>query len=361
MAVMLPAGAPPAVTPPAVADQSESETPVSYAYAMFGHRVVSDFPLPVPPLAGDATSPPAAWTIRRAAGRDALPATPQDRLVHEDRCDGPCHEGRAFARVHRGPGGDWLWHESAGTCHVSPDGRRVTVHECDGADPGALALQLLGPVAGRALLRLGYPALHASAVVIRPGGGAVVFLGPSGQGKTTMGAAFLKRGATLLTDDVLPLWTGGTPAGTIMGGPGAPLLKLWDATAVHTLKITTTLPKLSAALEKKRLTPEGNFAQATAPVPLVAIYVLRRSDAAAGEEIEITPLDPRAALAVLMGQTYRGELLAPHEAATLLPLYARLAAQTPVRLLRYPNGFQYQDAVCARVAADAAGGEETRP
>ncbi|HVG97551.1 MAG TPA: hypothetical protein VNK05_11655 [Chloroflexota bacterium] len=344
--------------------------------------MTSEVPLPLPPLAAGGTggtgtaAAPAGWTIRRAAPDAPAPA-PAGRPAHEDRCDGPCHGGRAFARVHRGPDGDWLWHESAGTCHVSTDGRRVTVYARPGADAGALALQLLGPVAGRALHRLGHPALHASAVVLDAAGGAVAFLGPSGQGKTTLTAALLTRGATLLTDDVLPLWPlpagGGAAPAAVLGGPGAPLLKVWDATARHTLGIRHTLPRLTPALAKKRLTAAGSFPQAAAPVRLVAIYLLQRFHPAADAPgpdggpatatgTAITPLDPRLALTALLGQTYRGELLTPAEAAALLPLYARLAAQTPLRRLRCPDGFRFHDEVCARVLADAVRtSQETGP
>src|SRR3712207_8558691 len=45
-------------------------------------------------------------------------------------------------------------------------------------------------------------------------------------------------------------------------------------------------------------------------------------------------------------------LVQASEAAALLPIYAQLASQSPVRILSFPNGFEYHDAVHARVLAD---------
>jgi hypothetical protein len=333
-------------------------------YTLFGLRVACDVALPIPPLEGPpADGVPDAWTIRR---RDpgATPPEPDGPLVYEERCDGPCHVGRAFSRLHRGPGGAWFWDDRAGTCHVSADARRVDVYATRGADEGALGLMLLGPVAGFVLHRLGYPCLHASAVVL--GGGAVAFLAPPGGGKSTLAAAFLRRGATLLSDDVLPLLVG--PAG-VRAAPGVPVMKVWEATARCTLGLSEVLPNLSATLEKKRLGVAGRFPFAPGPVPLRALYVLERvpaggpggpegpegpegATAPGPQAIEVVPLGGREALAALLSQTYRGEMLLPPEAARLLPLYAGLKTLVPLRRLRFPSGFELQDAVGDAVLAD---------
>ena len=188
---------------------------------------------------------------------------------------------------------------------------------------------------------------------------AFAFIGPAGHGKTTLAAAFLRRGAALLSDDILPLRA--TPDG-VVAAPGAPLMKLWEPTVRGALELTADLPVLAAHLTKKRLTlggPDSAYPLATAPAPLRALYVPQRFDPGVrrrrGCDHHRRPCPGAQALTVLMAQTYRVELLRPEEQAALLPLYARLIAQSPVRLLRYPNGFAHQDAVCARVLADARG------
>ena len=181
------------------------------------------------------------------------------------------------------------------------------------------------------------PALHGAAVVAA--GEAFAFIGPAGQGKTTLAAAFLHRGAALLSDDILPLRA--TPDGTGTAGArrgrswaaGAPLMKLWEPTVKGALDLTADLPVLSAA----HLTEEAPDARragqrlplATAPARLRALYVPQRFDPVSAGDAEIdhhAPGRARGASPVLMSQTYRVELLRPEEQAALLPLYARLSA-----------------------------------
>jgi hypothetical protein len=314
------------------------------AYAAFGLRIRSQVELPIPP---DRASGPVDWEIVRA---DARPE-PVGGLVSETRCDDPCHAGAVIGRVWRGPAGTWIWSRDSGLYHVSPDARRVTVYADEGADERAIALVLLGQVAIFQLHRLGYHSLHASAVLV--GGQAVAFLGPPGAGKSTMASSFLRVGATLLTDDVLPLEQ---RADGVLGRPGAPVMKVWPATAAHTLGIRGELPDLTGSVTKKLLRLDGRYRFADAPARVRAVYLLGRYDpAAAGRhDVTIRRLPQGEAFPLLLGQSPRCEMLLPHEAARLLPLYARLMAQAPVRALRVPNGFAYQDEVREQILADLA-------
>jgi hypothetical protein len=356
MVVTLPGAAPVAsqAAAPGFCPAGVQGAPARWDYDTYGLRVASEVALPLPEAGPRGGAPD--WTVRLVSTGPASGwPQPGGALVFEQRCECPIHGGRPFVRVYRGPDGDWIWNEHAGLCHVLPDGRRVDVYRLPDADGGALALQILGPVSGRVLYRLGFPPLHGAAVVAA--GEAFAFIGPAGQGKTTLAAAFLHRGAALLSDDILPLRA--TPGG-VDAAPGAPLMKLWEPTVKGALDLTADLPVLAAHLTKKRLTLGGRdsaYPLATAPARLRALYVPQRFDpvSAGNADITITRLAGHEAIALLMSQTYRIELLRPEEQAALLPIYARLSAQSPVRLLRYPNGFEHQDAVCARVLADARG------
>ncbi len=316
---------------------------------MYGLRVRSDVRLPLAPVSPmDGGSP--AWAFRRLSPGRPAPA-PDGPPIAETRCDGPCHGGRVVARVHRGPGGAWFWLDAVGTCHVLPDIRRVDVYPKAGADEHVLGLLLAGHVSVFLLHQIGYPTLHASAVVTEQGTAA--FFGPKGRGKSTMAACFLDRGAALLTDDVLPLRT---VDGSVHGAPGLALMKVWAATAEHVLKLSEELPNLMVGIEKKLLIVDGRYPLATAPMPLRALYVIDRYDPEVAGRTEVTTrtLTPREGLAVLLAQISYGAFLQPTEVARFLPMYARLLAQTPIRVLSYPHGFAHQDAVCARVMADLA-------
>jgi hypothetical protein len=313
-------------------------------YSLYGLRVCSDVPLPVPPIAPVGMATAACIFSRARPGQ--MPPEPDAAVVVEKYCDGPCHNGAPILQVRRGPSGTWIWNLGIGTCHVAPGARRVEIYPEAGADERALGLMLLGQVATFVMFQLGYPSLHASAVVTERG--AVAFLGQPGQGKSTMAACFLRHGAPLLTDDVLPLRA---LHDGIYGVPGPPIMKLWPETAECTLRLSEQLPSLTATVEKKLLTLDHRYLLAQEPARLCGLYMVRRYMLAQGQTADVTlaTVNPRDALRAVLSQTMRGEFLHPAEVARLLPVYSRLIAQAPVHVLRFPNGFEHQDQVRARI------------
>jgi len=316
-------------------------------YSVFGMPVLSEIPLPMASVHADATVEP-AWTVERAKP-DEMPPTPLGVVVSETACFAPCHHGQVISRVHRGESGSWLWHAELATFWISPDARQVVVYAIADADESLLRMFLIGQIAILVLHQRGFPSLHSSAVQTQHG--AVVFLGRRGQGKSTMAASFLKHGHALITDDALPLRV---QAGRVYGGPGISIMKLWAATAEHTLRLAEELPTFLQNYDKKLLALEGRYPLADQPSPIRAVYVLDRyeSPPSGAAEIALHRVSAREGHAALMAQTSWSELLVRSERAKLIPLYARLVTQAPVRLLRYPSGFGSQEEVRARILAD---------
>jgi hypothetical protein len=120
---------------------------------------------------------------------------------------------------------------------VSPDGREITC--CPGAGVPASSWQtyLLGQVLSFALVKGGIEPLHATVVVVN--GSAVGFLGSSGQGKSTLAAAFLQTGHRLLTDDLLVLRE---RQGVFWAYSGPNRLKLFPDQARHLLGVCPRIP-----------------------------------------------------------------------------------------------------------------------
>jgi hypothetical protein len=168
-----------------------------------------------------------------------------------------------------------------------------------------------------------------------------------------MAAAFLNHGHTLITDDALPLRV---RSDGIYGGPGISIMKLWTATAENTLGLTEELPTFLHNYDKKLLRLDGRYTLADRPTRIAAVYVLNRYEPAESEGVDVSlqRLPARDGHAALIAQTSWSELLLPGEKARLIPLYAKLVAQAPVRLLRFPHGFTYQEEVRARILADVA-------
>src|SRR5690349_8355036 len=153
---------------------------------------------------------------------------------------------------------------------VGAHGTRVTARRLRGAValPRAFETYLLGQVLSFVLVARGLEPLHATAVVVN--GGVVGFLGDCGQGKSTLGAAFVRAGHALLTDDLLVLRAAG-PRFSAAVGP--PRIKLFREPADRVLGRGTRGTPMNDR-GGKLVFPLGTRA-ARGPAPLSALYVLR--------------------------------------------------------------------------------------
>lgn len=315
-----------------------------FRYALHGMCLVSDVLLPfaTSPTETDSALAPEV-VIRRREG--ALPPQPDGPRVAAIDC--PLHGIEMIER--RGPGGVWIWMRAAGTFHIGPDAGAVDLYPDEDCDERTIALSLSGAILLFVRHRLGRPSLHAGAVVTPYG--AIAFLGERGRGKSTITASFLRRGAVLLTDDALALTV---RANGVFAEPGPPVMKVWEPTAHHALELDEDLPNLTKDVDKKVFSLDGRYPVASEPAHLRTIYVLNRYDPAVRGRADtiITALHGPEALVALLKHTSDREYLLPADDALALPVYARLASQAHVRCLSYPNGFEYQDAVHARILQD---------
>jgi hypothetical protein len=94
---------------------------------------------------------------------------------------------------------------------IDGDLARVICHPAIAGRSDVLPIVIPGSVTAFLLSMRGQTVLHGSAVDV--GGRALGFVGKSGQGKSTMAAVFCSVGATLITDDVLPLDFGRSEGG----------------------------------------------------------------------------------------------------------------------------------------------------
>jgi hypothetical protein len=313
-------------------------------YDLYGLRVCSDLPLPGIPSAPLDVEPD--WRFRRVEpGRSA------------STLDGPasgilrCEHGAIVTVLRRGPTGAWFWIRSSGAYHILPGNRQVDVYPEIDSDDTSLGLVLASRISIFLLREMGYPTFHASAVLTRHG--AVAFLGDHGQGKSTMAALFLRHGAALVADDVLPLRP---RSDAIYGGPSVPMMKLWSETAEYVLDQPHKLPNLSVFVDKKLFRLDGQYPFVQEPVRLHAFYLLDRYDplATGYSSVTIQRVSGRSKLLAFVDHTSDRGLLRPTDVAALLPVYTRLGHQAWVRRLRYPHGFTYQDAVYEQIMSDLA-------
>jgi hypothetical protein len=184
-----------------------------------------------------------------------------------------------------------LFWQGIGTFLVR-EGRDIVIDPFPGLDERTLRLFILGPVLAVLLRQRGHLLLHASAIAVDDE--AVLFLGNSGWGKSTMAATLHARGHALVTDDIAVLQS---KEGCPRVFPGFPQLKLWPEALVSLGDDPEKLPRWNPQLEKRVRLVSHQFP--SAPLPIKRIYVLDE-----GNTPEISPLRAQEAFMELIRHTY---------------------------------------------------------
>jgi hypothetical protein len=208
-------------------------------------------------------------------------------------------------------------------------------------------LHLLGYVLAFWLERRGWPAMHASAVVVD--GHAIAFMSDHGGGKTSLAATMLDLGYPLLSDDLVGLTR---VAGGYLARPGYPQMRMWPEQARHFLghdqlpRVNRTRPKLRVPVGPGGL---GTFDGALRP--LTALYVPQQQEHG---DVAFETMEPGQALFQLVRYSYlvrivEGAGLAVRRFATL----ADVIREVPVRAVRYPIGLERLPEIAERIADDA--------
>lgn len=241
------------------------------------------------------------------------------------------------------PGEAYFFYPLAGKFLIRA-GCEITLAPIEGADAGNLRFLTLGVALGITLHMRGRLALHASAVVVN--GRAVAFLGESGEGKSTLAARLLRRGHTLLTDDVLAL---SSDQGETRAWPGFPQLKLWPDALRDMGDDPEALPTLLSVSEKRSYRLQERFAGGS--LPLQRIYVL-----GGGHAISSTPLEPQQAFQELAGNTYALRFIgAAGSTAEHLRQCAHLVRTVQIHRLRRPYRLDQLDAVAELIEREMEG------
>ena len=232
---------------------------------------------------------------------------------------------------------------------VSADGRDIRYHQLKGATPESLSTYLLCQVLSFSLLLFGVEPLHGTVVVID--GEAIAFLGNCGYGKSTLGAAFLRLGFPILTDDLMALER--TASGYAVH-PGMPRLKLFPSVSRRVLGVERGGTPLNNRTSKQIL-PLAAGQMSRRRAPLRALYVLSeptpkgRRPAA---RIELERLSARDAFLEVIRSTFNPIVVDRDRLANQFAFASRLVAAVPVRRLSYPRSLSLLPAVCEAVLAD---------
>lgn len=177
-------------------------------------------------------------------------------------------------------------------------GERILVEPAQQAEAHSVRLYLLGTTFGALLMQRGILPLHGSAVVMD--GRAVVFTGISGAGKSSLLAAFRKKGYPFLTDDVVAVSL--DPDGNALVFPSYPQQKLWrDSTRAVGVEAAVLKPLYTCGDRDKFAVPaqQGFY---RSPAPLAAVYEI---EAGSHREVGLQELRGMDKLSALLSHTYR--------------------------------------------------------
>ena len=246
-------------------------------YSIYGFRIAIPGHFPFPLYFGDQD--PEVKFVESASPLGAQRRRTNGGVVNDELAD-----GSVYVR----------W-EGLFEFRVSVDGRRVDFRAV-GSTPPSAAFEVYGVAQALsfALLRLGAEPVHAT--VVQVAGRGIGFLGQPGAGKSTLGPRFLRRGGSLLTDDLMVTRH---EADVFTAMPGVPRLKLFPEVAAVLLpgasgrRIHPGTPKLVYPLTAE--TFEGN------QVRLDRLYVIRDGGR---EKVSVRPLSARTAFLRLTENTF---------------------------------------------------------
>lgn len=194
-------------------------------------------------------------------------------------------------------GGSTLWLNIPGVAEYAVvDGRQVLIQPCPGADPITIKLFLLGTCMGAILWQKGFTVLHGNAV--RLGGGVMICVGHSGAGKSTLAAEFVRRGFSVVADDVVAI------DGNINVAQGIPRIKLWQKSIDHLGLGNNNLTRLRMGEDK--FSVKFDALDDGSLLPVKWIFILQPEDC---DYPSIQKINAIEALPQIIEHSYRLELV----------------------------------------------------
>ena len=213
--------------------------------------------------------------------------------------------------------------------YLVSDGNEILINPAPDADFDAIRLFLFGTAFGALLHQRGILPLHGSAIVTT--GGAVVFAGLSGCGKSTIAGAFHQRGYPVLADEICAVDTGDS----LRVMPANPFLMLW-ADALREMGLDRIGLRPARSQIEKYILPLGN-GFATEATRLRALYIVETTQS---DLLSVpTPIKGLGKIEALARNTYR-----PHFVEHMnlegkhLRQIAAIALRIPVRRIDRPRG-----------------------
>lgn len=271
------------------------------------------------------------------------PARSQPPLVSQPYDRWTLPDGRVKAEFHRAEYGFLLRFPDEADFAIHADGQSVTgwpAPDVSGDHFRSLysnaVLPLLGDYNGGLFL-------HGSAVVI--GGRAVAFLGKSGDGKTTLAAAFAKAGHPFLTEDVIEL---ALQDEKYLLQPKSSGLRLFADSAAYLLEEQV---EMDACGHKFDVADAATLPFCGNPAPLVAIFMLGADHSA---PLALAPMSATASVHQLLSHSFVLDVEDKQRLRMHFHRIAALASGVRCYMLDYCRNYADLPRVIAATSAEVA-------
>ena len=210
------------------------------------------------------------------------------------------------------------------------DGRRILVDPAKGRTPAQAVPHLQGSAFAALLQQRGQLPMHAGSIATSRG--AVLFIGTSGVGKSTLTNAFVQRGYRMMGDDVTPVSL--DREGRPQAVSGFPASRLWRDSVQYFGHDASTLARAHEDLDKYYV-PAKNWRDTTLPVAAVVVLNAAGNGAARLEDI-----DPSERMRWLLRYSFRKKFLTGFGLNEMqFRMVSAMAAQSRmVRLVRSADG-----------------------
>lgn len=255
--------------------------------------------------------------------------------------------GEVAATFHHRPGGYAIRFVERADFAVSLSDARVSCVPVPGASEQSVRDLFLNQVVPLIRAHQGELVVHASAVAV--GGAAILFVGQSGRGKSTLAAAFAKASMPFLSDDGVVLTSDGS---RYVVAPNRPSFRLWQDSQLA-IGARLELPDEDEQ-EKSSVQAGEDLPFHAAPLPLRAFYFL--GPGLAGK-VRIEPLSRRQALADLINHSFLLDVADHVRLRDHFETLAVLAESVPSFAFDYPRDYARLPEVIDAVLAHVSTGE----
>ncbi|MEM8749191.1 MAG: hypothetical protein AAGF28_02750 [Pseudomonadota bacterium] len=241
-------------------------------------------------------------------------------------------EGSVWADCYRTPHGYRLRYPAFAEFEIDRDNQQIVCSPLDGVGEDTIQHLYTNHVRPLAMGLFGRPMFHGSAVEVD--GYAVMFVGVSGMGKSTLALSFATNGFPFLSDDGLLFETDGP---SLELQPSAPAIRVWhDVLDTMTPSGSADASSVGEINEKYSLPASSQITYCDTPKPVACVYFLQDN------HMQTTSISPLSSADSAVNWLKNSFLIDPTDQDLIsrqFSLISDLAARMPAYSLDYPRDF----------------------